>query len=87
VLAGLPGVRRMDDGSDLLAFRAAGATPSRAVYVYLYGADANVIWFDLEDEAAGSREWDHAVERGQARTLAELRHKVLGWLGMAAPPC
>jgi hypothetical protein len=37
VLAALQGLRRIDDGFDLLAFRVAGASPTRAVYVYLYG--------------------------------------------------
>ncbi len=80
VLAAISGVRRVDDGVDLLAFRVAGASPTRTAYVYLYGSDPDTISFDLEDEAADTGEWDHAVRRGETRSLAELRDVVLDWL-------
>lgn len=80
VLAALPRLRRLDDGSDLLAVRVAGASPTRTAYIYLYGGDPDVISFDLEDETAESGEWDQAVRRGEARSLAELRAQVFGWL-------
>jgi hypothetical protein len=81
VLAALPGVRRLDDGADLLAFRVAGASQTRTAYVYLYGGDPDLISFDLEDQAVESDAWDHAVRRGQTRSLADLTNAVLGWLG------
>jgi hypothetical protein len=81
VLAALPGLRRVDDGSDLLAFRLAGTSPTRSVYVYLYGGAPDLISFDLEDEAVESGTWDHAVVRGQTHSLAELRRAVVQWLG------
>jgi hypothetical protein len=87
VLAALPGLRRLDDGSDLLAFRVAGASPSRTVYVYLYGGTPDLVSFDLEDEAVETGEWHHAVRRGRTDSLAELREVVSGWLaGDAAEP-
>jgi hypothetical protein len=79
-MAALPDVRRIDDEADLLAFRVAGASPTRAAYIYLYGDDPNVISFDLEDESVNTGEWDHAVRRAQTRSLAELREVVLDWL-------
>jgi hypothetical protein len=80
LLAALPEFRRTDDGIDLLAFRLAGAIPQHSVYVYLYGGDPDLIHFDLEDESANTDEWDHAVRRGSARSIAELRAVVLAWL-------
>jgi len=80
VLAVLTELRRLDDGSDLLAFRVAGAHPTRTAYVGLYGADPNVISFDLEDEARDTGEWDHAVRRGQTNSLDELREVLTNWL-------
>jgi hypothetical protein len=80
VLAALRGVRRVDGGSDLLAFRVAGASPTRTAYVYLFGSDPGLISFDLEDQAAEIGEWDKAVQRGQTRSLAELAEVVSGWL-------
>jgi hypothetical protein len=81
VLAALPGLRRVDDGDDLLAFRVAGACLTRTAYVYLYGGTPELISFDLEDEAVETGEWDHAVQRGQTRSLAELRAVVSEFLG------
>jgi hypothetical protein len=82
VLAALPGVRRVDDGSDLLAFRVAGASPTRRVSVYMYSGDPDLISFDLEDEAADTGAWDHAVRRGVTRSLVELRDVILDWLAI-----
>lgn len=83
VLAALSGLSRVDDGADLLACRVAGASPTRAAYIYLYGGTPNRISFDLEDAVADTGAWDHAVRRGQAGTLAELRAVVSEWLGEA----
>jgi hypothetical protein len=80
LLAELPGFRRADDGSDLLAFRLVGNTPARSAYVYLYGGDPGLIHFDLEDESAETGRWDHAVRRGSARSLEELRGVIGPWL-------
>jgi hypothetical protein len=80
LLAALPDVRRVDDGADLLAFRIAGESPSRTVYVYLYGGDPGRISFDLEAPTATTGEWDHAVRRGETRSLTELQQVVSGWL-------
>jgi hypothetical protein len=63
----------------------AGASPTRAAYVYLYGGDPGLISFDLEGAAADAGEWDYAARRGQAWSLAELREAVLGWLGGGPP--
>ena len=80
LLAGLRHFRRADDGSDLLAFRVVGDFPHRAVFVYLYGKDPDLIHFDLEDESRETRNWDHAVRRGSVRSLEELRSVVASWL-------
>jgi hypothetical protein len=80
LLAELHDFRRGDDGSDLLAFRLVGASPHRSVYVYLYGEDPDLIHFDLEDELAETGQWDHAVRRGSARSVEELREAVGPWL-------
>jgi hypothetical protein len=80
VLAALPGLRRVDDGTDLLAFRVAGASPTRTAYVYLYGGSRDLISFDLEDGVIQTGGWDHAVRRGQTSSLAELREVVSGFL-------
>ena len=80
VLAALTGVRRVDAGADLLAFRVAGESPTRTVYVYLYGDDPDRISFDLEDSTANTGAWDHAVQHGETRSLSELREVVKGWL-------
>jgi hypothetical protein len=87
ILVALPGLLRVDDGSDLLACRVTSANPTRTAYVYLYGNDQDLISFDLEDEAAETGKWDHAVRCGQTGSLAELREVVLGWLseGSAKP--
>lgn len=79
LLAALIEFRRIDDGSDLLAFRLAGEIPQRSVYVYLYGEDPAAIHFDLEDESEIG-EWDQAVKRGAVRSVAELRTVLHGWL-------
>jgi hypothetical protein len=78
--ATLPEFQRTDDGTDLLAFRVAGAVPHRSVFVYLYGEDPDLIHYDLEDVAAETGEWDHAVARGSVRSVDELRAIVRGWL-------
>ncbi len=72
--------RRIDDGSDLLAFHVVGVAPQRAVFVYLYGEDPDLIHYDLEDEAVDTGEWDHAVERGSVCCSDELRAVVVRWL-------
>lgn len=79
VLAAFPDVVRVDSGGDLLAARVRGSIPTRTVYLYLYGNDPDAISFDLED-AADTTTWDHAVQRGQVRSLSELREIVTGWL-------
>ena len=38
-LAKLSGYRRVDRGGEMLAFRVAGDSPARSVYIYLYGDD------------------------------------------------
>ena len=83
LLAQLPDFRRVDDGSDLLAFRLAGAFPHRSVYVYLYGENPDLIHYDLEDESAPTEQWDHAVRRGSACSVGELREVVGSWLNRA----
>ena len=80
ILGELPEVRRVDDGSDLLAFVAAGTHPSRTAYVYLYSDGLNTIAFDLEDERVETGEWDHAVKRGKTESLDELRSEIIAWL-------
>ncbi len=80
LLARLPGLRRVDDGGDLLAFRVAGTSPARAAYVYLYGEDPDLIHYDLEDEAIEGGQWDGAVECGSARSVEELRSVLWRWL-------
>lgn len=56
LLAELRDFRRIDDGTDLLAFRLVDALPMRSVYIYLYGEDPDLIHFDLEDESADADE-------------------------------
>jgi hypothetical protein len=80
VLTALPELRRVDDGSDLLAFRVIGASPNRAAYVYLYGGAPDLISYDLEDKAAETGEWDHALRRGSTDSLGELQEVVSAWL-------
>lgn len=80
LLEALRDFRRTDDGTDLLAFRVAGDTPQRSVYVYLYGNDPDLINFDLEDDSVETGEWDHAVERGSVRSIDDLRAFVVRWL-------
>ena len=80
VLQSLPDVNRVDDGSDLLAFRVAGTHPTRTAYVYLYADGLDTIAFDLEDESIDNGEWDHAVERGTTESLDELRQVIVSWL-------
>jgi hypothetical protein len=80
ILAELPEFRRIDDGTDLLAFRLAGAIPRRSAYVYVYGKDPDLIEFDLEDESVETGDWDHTVRRGSAQSIAELRTVLLAWL-------
>ncbi len=86
ILTALPGLRRLDDGTDLLACRVAGFSPPRAAYIYLYGDDPNVIRFDLEDESADTSEWDNAIRRGQTVSLSELRKAVLSWVNAVPYP-
>ena len=80
LVAALRDFRRTDDGTDLLAFRVADRVPRRSVYVYLYGDDPDRINFDLEDLGVETREWDHAVQRGSARSIEELRSVVARWI-------
>jgi hypothetical protein len=81
LLAELRDFRRVDDGSDLLAFRLIGSYPQRSVYVYLFGENPDLIHFDLEDEFAQTGQWDHAVRRGWAGSVVELQEVVGSWLG------
>lgn len=76
VFAALSGLRRVDDGSD----RVTGVSPTRSGYVYLYGGNPDLISFDLEDDAVETGEWDHAIRRGQTRSLDELRAVLSAWL-------
>lgn len=55
-------VYRHQDVGELLERRFAGCHPTRTAYVYLYGEDPHLIYYDLEDVAAQTNEWDHAVE-------------------------
>ena len=80
LLGSLPGLRRVDDGGDLLAFRVAGTHPTRTAYVYLYASGRDTISFDLEDERVETGEWDHAVSRGTTESLDELQHRIVSWL-------
>ncbi len=80
LLVELRDFRRADEGADLLAFRLVGALPQRSVYVYLYGENPELIHFDLEDESVPTGQWDHAVRRGSARSVEELREVVGSWL-------
>jgi hypothetical protein len=79
LLTALHEFRRSDDGVDLLAFRLEGAIPGHSAYIYLYGDDPNLIHFDLED-AATTDQWDHAVRRGDVRSIEELQGVIRGWL-------
>ena len=85
VLNALSGAQRIDDGIDLLAARVVGTIPNRSAYVYLYGDDPSLISFDLEDEASDLH-WDHAVRRGEVRSLDQLCAEVLPWLGLQPQP-
>lgn len=80
LLAALPHLKRLDDGTDLLACRLSGTVLNRSLYLYLYGDDPGLIHFDLEDASADRAEWDGAVERGGVRTLAELQTIASHWL-------
>ena len=83
LLTRLPGLRRIDDGGDLLAFRVAGYLLSRAAYVYLYGEDPDLIHYDIEDESIEGCEWDNTIERGSVRSVEELRSILWRWLQVA----
>ena len=78
--AGLSGYERVDDGTDLLAFRVTGSVPYRFAYIYLYGPDPDSIYFDLEDESAETDEWDNAVVRGSVHSSQELFRALAEWL-------
>src|SRR5262245_17281793 len=80
LLTKLPGFRRVDKGSELLAFRLAGNTPGRTVYVYLYGDDPSDIHFDLEQEAPPNQAFDLEPEHGSARTIGDLALILRWWL-------
>jgi len=79
----LPEFRRFDDGRDLLVFYLVGKKPHRFVYIYLYGDDPDAVYYDLEDDSIETESWDNAVERGEVRSLAELRRLCERWLGSA----
>ncbi len=79
LLTALNEFRRIDEGADLLAFRLVGTIPGHAAYVYLYGEDPDMIYFDLEDDAS-TDEWDYAVRRGDVRSIEELVVVIRGWL-------
>jgi len=81
ILPELAGYRRVDDGGDLLAFRMAGPASNRFLFVYLYGSDPDYIHYDLEDPSVDNYEWDHAIERGSVRTVADLRSICERWFG------
>jgi hypothetical protein len=80
LLAGLAGYRRVDRGGELLAFRVAGGSASRSVYVYLYGEDPAAIHFDLEDATPIRPGWDQPPERGSVRSAGDLALVVRWWL-------
>ncbi len=80
LLAELPGFRRVDHGTELLAFRLAGDSPGRTVYVYLYGEDPAAINFDLEDSGDCPPGWDQSPERGSVRSAGDLSLVVRWWL-------
>ena len=44
---------RVAEGDDLLTCRIHGSVPDRSVYIYLYGADNDAIYYDLENKKAG----------------------------------
>lgn len=71
--------RRLDDGTDNLAFSIAGDCANRSAYIYLYGDDPFSIHYDLEDASVDTGSWDHAVRRGSARSIEELRWIVSDW--------
>ena len=80
IVSALPGLRRVDEGGDLMACRIAGKHHTRTAYVYLYGGTPDLISFDLEDESVETDEWDRAIKRGEVTSLPELRDIVSEWL-------
>jgi hypothetical protein len=83
LLTTLNGYRRVDRGSEALAFRVVGDSPARSVYVYLYGDDPAAIHFDLEDSTELRPGWDQPPERGSVWSAGDLALVVRWWL--AAP--
>jgi hypothetical protein len=79
----LPGYRRVDRGGELLAFRVAGDSPTRTVYIYLYGDDPSAIHFDLEDSTPARSGYDQPPEHGSVWSAGDLALVVRWWL--AAP--
>ena len=41
---------RVAEGDDLLTCRIHGSVPDRSVYIYLYGADNDAVYYDLENK-------------------------------------
>lgn len=80
LLARLPEFRRVDRGTELLAFRLAGDAPGRTVYVQLYGEDPTAIHFDLEDLNATFPEWDRTPEQGSVTSIGDLALVLRWWL-------
>lgn len=72
--------RRIDDGTDNLSLSIEGDFPHRSVYIYLYGEDPDLIHYDLEDMSIDNGSWDHAVRRGSARSIEELRWIINDWV-------
>ena len=79
----LHGYRRIDRGGELLAFRLAGNSPSRSVYVYLYGEDPGAIHFDLEDSSPVRPDWEQPPEHGSVWSAGDLELVVRWWLAPA----
>ncbi len=75
---------RLQDVGGLLEHRLAGCHSTRTAYIYLYGEDPNLIHYDLEDAAAQTNEWDHAIERGSVSSVENLRTVLQRWLVTAA---
>lgn len=80
LLAKLPGYRRVDRGGEVLAFRVAGDSPARSVYIYLYGDDPAAIHFDLEDSTELRPGWNQPPERGSVWSAGDLALVVRWWL-------
>jgi len=80
LLLKLPRFRRVDKGGELLAFRLAGNTPGRTVYVYLYGEDPSAIHFDLEQETPPNQAFDLEPEHGSAWSVGDLALILRWWL-------